>query len=153
MMIQLHLATMRWKMGHLVLFTRRHAHQNQLLSDITTHAKYPKPPPIVEVVFKHVMVGMPSYGRAPQWLQHIGSPPTNLHQPMASSTTMITEAHPGDIMFVNGNIRRLLDEDSTASSYKDMKNGPCGHAHLGHMLPKINPKVILLHMEIMQSHP
>lgn len=72
---------------------------------------------------------------------------------MALSTIMITEAHQGDVMFVNGNIRQSSNEDSTASNHKDMKNGPCGHAHLGDMLPKINLEVTLLHMEIMQSHP
>lgn len=53
-------------MGNLVRSTGPHTPQNQPLGDITTHTKYPKPPPIVEVVVKHVMVGMPSYGKAMQ---------------------------------------------------------------------------------------
>lgn len=38
--------------------------------------------------------------------------------------TMITDTNRSDVMFVSGNGRQLLDDESTALSHNDIKHGP-----------------------------
>lgn len=66
-------------------------------------------------------------------------------------TTMITETHQSDVVFVNGNKRRPSDDESTTSSQNDIKHGPLGPTLLTYVIYKIS--IHHCHMQSTSSHP